>query len=481
MSIDWTRPRADVPPLVILDMDGVLLHLDLDRERMRADIARAFAVAGVAHAFQPAASSPFMSTVESACTTVGARDPEAGQRLRHAVWRIVGEEELRAARRCQPTPGARALVEALAGRPVGLFTNNGREAVGVALQRAGIPEHAFVDIQARHDSGAIKPSAGPVMALVEAAARHLGGVPERVFLVGDHPGDMQSALAAQARLAERGWPGTVVPVAVRTPWRSDRDMEDAGAWLIATDLAEAGRLVTAPRVDASLSLVLLALDEEATIAQAIEDARRFCRLYCEKGYEIVVVDDGSTDDTSGAAERASEGDVVLVRHTVNQGMGAAMRDGYLAATCEYIAPLPADRQVRPQALAGFLPHLAPDRVVHGYYVVPHSGQARKWLSEAFRLAVRNVGDLHVDFAGTYLFHRKWLDVVDLHGLVSDTFLFSFELLEHFRRAGCTFAAEVVHPFPREVGTSRVVGVKRIARVFREIVRYRVNALRARGR
>ena len=479
MSIDWTRPRADVPPLVILDMDGVLLHLDLDRDRMRAEVARAFAVAGVAHAFQPAAAAPFMSTIESACAAVGARDVEAGLRLREAVWRIVAEEELRAARRCRPTPGARALVEALAGRPVGLFTNNAREAVSVALQQAGIPENAFFDIQARDAPGAIKPSAGPVLALATAAAQHLGEAPERVFLVGDHPGDMQSAHAAQARLAERGWPGTVIPMAVRTPWRSDRSLEDAGAWFIAADLDEVARLVTVPPVSASLSLVLLALNEEATIAQAIEDARRFCRLYCAEGYEIVVVDDGSTDDTSGAAERAGEGDVVLVRHEVNQGMGGAMRDGYLAATCEYIAPLPADRQVRPQALAGLLPHLAPERVVHGYYVTPHSGAARAWLSEAFRVLVRHVGGLHVDFAGTYLFHRKWLDVVDLHSLVSDTFVFSFELLERFRRAGCVFAAEVVHPFPREVGTSRVVGVKRIARVFRELVRYRAKALRAR--
>ena len=44
---------------------------------------------------------------------------------------------------------------------------------------------------------------------------------------------------------------------------------------------------------------------------------------------VVVVDDGSADDTAGAARRAQGLDVVVLVHAVNRGLGAAMRTGIL--------------------------------------------------------------------------------------------------------------------------------------------------------
>ena len=50
------------------------------------------------------------------------------------------------------------------------------------------------------------------------------------------------------------------------------------------------------------------------------------------GYEVIVVDDGSRDQTPALAERsAATLPVVLVRHATNQGLGAAMRDGLQTA------------------------------------------------------------------------------------------------------------------------------------------------------
>jgi dolichol-phosphate mannosyltransferase len=49
-------------------------------------------------------------------------------------------------------------------------------------------------------------------------------------------------------------------------------------------------------------------------------------------YEVIVVDDGSRDPTAAIAQTWSERlPLRLVRHTVNQGLGASIRDGLLAA------------------------------------------------------------------------------------------------------------------------------------------------------
>ena len=222
-------------------------------------------------------------------------------------------------------------------------------------------------------------------------------------------------------------------------------------------------------------MVLLAWNEQESIEAAIRDCRRFGGLWLS-GYEIIVVDDGSTDATASRAEAASQGDVRVIRHDRNLGMGAAMRSGYAAAHGEYIAHLPADRQVRPQSLLAFLPLVDPETTVVSTYATPPSGETRRLMSLVFRLIVQGLGGMRVNFAGTYVFHRRWLDTIDLGSLRCETFVFSFELLERLRRAGSRFAEVTIRPFMREMGQSREVAAKRIMRVLSEIVHYRVRDL-----
>jgi len=222
----------------------------------------------------------------------------------------------------------------------------------------------------------------------------------------------------------------------------------------------------------SVSFVLLAYDEEDSIAGAIADCRAFGRARLP-AYEIIVVDDGSRDRTRAVAEAASEGDVRVVAHPRNQGMGASMRDGYLAARMDYMAHLPGDRQVRAEALSEMVGRAAPERVVISRFTNPPSGRGRQVMSIAFRLLTRFVGGMRVNFAGTYLFHRDWLQRVELARADSDTFLFSFQILELMRRAGAELETVLVRTYPRERGASREATLARIAHMFVEIGRARL--------
>ena len=91
------------------------------------------------------------------------------------------------------------------------------------------------------------------------------------------------------------------------------------------------------------------------------------RIACR--YDVVVVDDGSTDgtaDTACALGRQLGMDVRVVTHPSKQGYGAAVGDGLRSADLEYTAFLDADGQLDPADLALLVPKLTDADLVAGW-------------------------------------------------------------------------------------------------------------------
>lgn len=72
-----------------------------------------------------------------------------------------------------------------------------------------------------------------------------------------------------------------------------------------------------------------------------------------RSYEIIVVDDGSSDDTASIA-RALPGPVRVVQHTRNQGLGQTLRTGFHEARGELIITMDADLTFAPELVAELL-------------------------------------------------------------------------------------------------------------------------------
>jgi hypothetical protein len=111
------------------------------------------------------------------------------------------------------------------------------------------------------------------------------------------------------------------------------------------------------------------------------------------------------------------------------------------------------------------------------FLNPPSGRSRALMSMAFRQLTRHVGGLQVNFAGTYVFHRSWLQRIDLAKADSDTFLFSFQLLELMRREGAHFETIEIPTYLRAEGKSREATLPRIAKMCVEIGKARLSRTR----
>jgi glycosyltransferase involved in cell wall biosynthesis len=93
------------------------------------------------------------------------------------------------------------------------------------------------------------------------------------------------------------------------------------------------------------SLIIFCYNEEGSIENVVSSAIRFLT---ERNwdYEVIIVDDGSTDKTPQIMERlmASLKDVSVISHAKNLGIGMALRTGYQNASKEYVCAIPGDGQ-----------------------------------------------------------------------------------------------------------------------------------------
>lgn len=194
-------------------------------------------------------------------------------------------------------------------------------------------------------------------------------------------------------------------------------------------------------------------------------------------YEVILVDDGSRDDTAGVAERLVQqhgGAVRLVRHEVNRGYGGALRSGFAAARYDYLAYTDGDRQFRVADLARLVESTEStgSPVVIGYRLQRADPPLRLIYATLYRVANRIWFGLRVrdvDCAAK-LFRRDVLRNINVH---SDGAFFSAELLIRLRLAGVTAHEVGVPHYPRTAGSPTGARLSVIARAVRDFWSLRI--------
>jgi glycosyltransferase involved in cell wall biosynthesis len=120
------------------------------------------------------------------------------------------------------------------------------------------------------------------------------------------------------------------------------------------DSTEAGYTVmTSTHSTVSLSIVIPAKNEQASIADVVSRAR----MEFPKA-EILVVDDGSADQTGSSAEEAG---ARVIRHPESLGNGAAIKSGARVASGDILCFMDADGQHSPEQISALI-----DKIEAGY-------------------------------------------------------------------------------------------------------------------
>ncbi len=219
-----------------------------------------------------------------------------------------------------------------------------------------------------------------------------------------------------------------------------------------------------------MSLVLPAYNEAVVIVQAVAEAEAgLGQLFDD--FEILVVDDGSSDATAAVVRRnlATSPHTRLLRHPENRGYGAALRTGFEAARSDLIAFTDADCQFDLLDL-GNMTRLAEDvPIVAGYRHDRKDSWRRRFYSRGYNVLARAILGTRVRDCDCALkvFRREALAKLLPE---SRGFFVNAEMLTRARLLGFEVAEVPVTHRPRLGGESKV-SILEIPRTLRTMLSF----------
>lgn len=223
----------------------------------------------------------------------------------------------------------------------------------------------------------------------------------------------------------------------------------------------------------SVSLVVPMKNEERSLPHLLDVALEALSRHAAD-WEVVLVDDGSTDSTVAVAEaRATEEPRIrILRHAVNRGLGGALKTGFAGASKEWVlytdCDLPWDleetgRLFRAAEITGadVVSGYRHDRTGEGTVRTVYSFFYNGLIHFAFGFPIRDVN------FSCKLVRRRFLENLSLE---SEGSFIDAELLVRLRNRGALIQQVGLDYFPRTRGVSTLSSPRTIFRILRDVAR-----------
>ena len=221
----------------------------------------------------------------------------------------------------------------------------------------------------------------------------------------------------------------------------------------------------------SLTAFFPAYNDQHSIENIIRTAAEEMRKVADD-FEVLVVDDGSKDQTGAILDRLSAELPYLrvIHHPRNLGYGAALITGFTNAKKDLIFYTDGDGQYDVREMHNLFARLKPNiDLVNGYKVKRADSWYRVWIGAAYRNAMRwafrlQIRDVDCDFR---LFRRYIFDTISLE---SRSGVICVEMAKKFERAGFRMVEVPVSHYPRLHGRSEFFRVRHLAYTFQGLLK-----------
>ncbi|MFQ5463594.1 MAG: glycosyltransferase family 2 protein [Phycisphaerae bacterium] len=232
--------------------------------------------------------------------------------------------------------------------------------------------------------------------------------------------------------------------------------------------------MSTPKTPKSLSLSVFfpCYNEEANVEKTTRAAVRAASRISDD-FEVIIVNDGSQDQTETIANRLAEEieQVRAVHNHPNLGYGGALQRGFREATKEWVFYTDGDGQFDFEEIDLLLPLMQRFDIVSAYRIDRKDPLIRKANAWAWTTLVNFVFGMRIkDIDCAFkIFPRRLFDEIEMKSMGA---LIDTEVLARATRRGYAIGQVGVHHYAREAGDQTGANLSVILRAFKELYRLR---------
>lgn len=205
----------------------------------------------------------------------------------------------------------------------------------------------------------------------------------------------------------------------------------------------------------SISCVMPAFNEELNISKAVDSACSTLEIFTQQ-YEVIIVDDGSSDATFETLMRMRESrdKLKVIRHGSNKGYGAALKTGFSSALYDLIFYTDSDNQFDINELPVLVELMEDADIVVGYRLHRKDPKFRLLTSSVYnKLITLNFGLSLKDVNCAFKLFRK--NVFEKISIESTDFFVDAEIMIKAHKLNMRILETPVTHLPRTAGKSTV--------------------------
>lgn len=221
--------------------------------------------------------------------------------------------------------------------------------------------------------------------------------------------------------------------------------------------------------EASISIVLPAYNDAGTIANVIKKAIETAKELADD-FEVVVVNDGSWDDTGKIVDdlKGQYGCLKVIHHKRNQGYGGALIEGFSKASNELIFYTDGDGQYDVGELKTLMKNMTDGvDMVNGYKITRSDPVYRIIIGKIYQELMKllfslRIQDVDCDFR---LFRSKIFNYIEL---TSKSGVICVEMAKKIQEAGFKIVEVPVHHYPRVHGQSQFFKPRHLSKLLMQL-------------